>query len=292
MTNRNPAHTAPFGSLPTAGGGIARAAYSAAIKARIDIDPLLKSSGLTVVQLENLDTRIAVKNQIKFLNQIADALRDDFLGIHLAQGVDLRELGLLYYVLASSETLGEALARVARYSVIQNEGVQLTLRQQKHLSIRLEYFGIPRGSDRHQIEFFVLILLRLCRELTGRLLLPETIQFTHHRKNVSADVKAVFASSINFGARVDEIVFPLSARSVRIANADPYLNSVLLRYCEEVSSRRRLKEGTWRLRVENAIAPLLPHGEASVQKVAEILGVSARTLRDVSGTKMLRFLRC
>ena len=157
MTNRNPAHTAPFGSLPTAGGGIARAAYSAAIKARIDIDPLLKSSGLTVVQLENLDTRIAVKNQIKFLNQIADALRDDFLGIHLAQGVDLRELGFLYYVLASSETLGEALARVARYSVIQNEGVQLTLRQQKHLSIRLEYFGIPReGAIGIRLSFLCL----------------------------------------------------------------------------------------------------------------------------------------
>ena len=281
---------APFGSLPTAGGGIARAAYSAAIKARLDIDPLLKSSGLTAVQLKNPDTRIAVKNQIKFLNQVAGALQDDFLGIHLAQGVDLRELGLLYYVLASSETLGDALARAARYSMIQNEGVRLTLRQQKNISIRLEYFGIPRGSDRHQIEFFVLILLRLCRELTGHRLLPETIQFTHHRKNVSADVKAVFASSISFGARVDEIVLPLSARSVPIVNADPYLNSLLLRYCEEVISKRRVKEGAWRLRVENAIAPLLPHGEASVHKVAQRLGVSPRTLARRLGDENVTFL--
>ena len=53
-----------------------------------------------------------------------------------------------------------------------------------------------------------------------------------------------------------------------------------------------MKESAWRLRVENAIAPLLPHGEASVQKVAERLGVSRRLLRDVSGTKVLRFLRC
>jgi hypothetical protein len=92
LTNRNPAHTAPFGSLPTAGGGIARAAYSAAIKARLDIDPLLKSSGLTAVQLKNPDTRIAVKNQIKFLNQVAGALQDDFR-INLAQGANLRESG-------------------------------------------------------------------------------------------------------------------------------------------------------------------------------------------------------
>ena len=208
MTNRKLAHTAPFGLLPTAGGGMARAAYSAALKALLDIDPLLKSSGLTAVQLKNPDTRIAVKNQIEFVNQVAGALQDDFLGIHLAQAVDLRELGFLYYVLASSETLGDALARVARYSMIQNEGVQLTLRQQKHVSIRLEYFGISRGSDRHQIEFFVLILLRLCRELTGRRLSPEIIQFTHRRNNVPADVKAVFTSGIRFGAGLTKLFSP------------------------------------------------------------------------------------
>ena len=211
----------PFGSFPTAGGGIARAAYLAAIKARLDTDALLRNSGLTAAQLKNSDTRIAVKNQIKFLSQVSSALQDDFFGIHLAQVANLRELGLLYYVLASSDTLGDALARAARYSMIQNEGVQLTLRQQKYLSVRLEYFGISRGNDRHQIEFFVLILLRLCRELTGRRLLPEIIQFTHHRNNVPADVKAVFASSIRFKARVDEIVFPVSASSVPIVNADP-----------------------------------------------------------------------
>ena len=73
-------------------------------------------------------------------------------------------------------------------------------------------------------------------------------------------------------------------------NADPYLNSLLLRYCEEVISRRRVKEGAWRLRVENAIAPLLPHGEASVQKVAQRLGVSQRTLRGVSADENVTFL--
>ena len=59
---------------------------------------------------------------------VADELRDEFLGLHLAQKVDLRELGLLYYVLASSETLGDALRRAARYSTIQNEGVRISER--------------------------------------------------------------------------------------------------------------------------------------------------------------------
>ena len=115
-------HKLRFESLPTATGGIARAALARAMEAGVDIEALLKRSGLTKQQAKTPAARVAVSNQIKFLNLVADALQDDFLGIRLAQNFDLRELGLLYYVQASSATLSEALQRVARYSSIMNEG--------------------------------------------------------------------------------------------------------------------------------------------------------------------------
>jgi hypothetical protein len=90
------ARAARLGSLPTAGGGIARAAFAAAKRARLDVRTLLKNSDLTLLQAEKPDIRIPVKSQIKFLNAVASALPDDLLGVHLAQSVDLRELGLLY----------------------------------------------------------------------------------------------------------------------------------------------------------------------------------------------------
>jgi hypothetical protein len=37
----------------------------------------------------------------------AEELRDDFLGFHLARSFDLREIGLAYYVMASSEQLAD-----------------------------------------------------------------------------------------------------------------------------------------------------------------------------------------
>ena len=43
----------------------------------------------------------------------------------LAEEFDLRDLGLLYYVMASSDTLGDALKRAARYSRITNEAIVL-----------------------------------------------------------------------------------------------------------------------------------------------------------------------
>jgi AraC-like DNA-binding protein len=267
-----------FNPIPTASGGIARAAYARALEAGLDVGPLLKSAFLTTHQVKNTRFRIPVKNQIKFLNAVADALPDPFLGINLAEGIELRELGLVYYVLASSETLGDALRRVARYSRISNEGVHITCRDQKDIALKFDYIGVARSTDRHQIEFFVVILLRICRQLSGRYLLPRSVKLAHRRTELPAGIKQVFGCDVVFGSSADEVAYPRAVKSMPAINADPYLNSLLVKYCEEALPDRRVRSGAWRLRVENAIAPLLPHGLAKLGEIAQRLGVSGRTL--------------
>jgi AraC-like DNA-binding protein len=267
-----------FSSLPTASGGIARAAYARALKARLKVGPLLKSSDLTTHQIKNSHFRIPCNNQIRFLNLVADELPDPFLGIRLAEGIDLREMGLLYYVIASSETLGDALTRLARYSGINNEALRITCRGQKDVTVRFEYVGVARLSDRQQIEFFVVTLVRICSQLTGRSLSPTGVKLAHRRTKLPAGISKVFKCNVAFGSNVDEVVYPGLAKSIPTVNADPYLNSLLVRYCEEALSNRRVRSGAWRLRVENAIVPLLPHGQATKKEIAARLGVSGRTL--------------
>jgi AraC-like DNA-binding protein len=268
-----------FSSIPTASGAITRAAYARAVEAGLDIEPFLKASDLTVRQAENSKFRIAVKNQIKFLNLVADALSDEFLGVHLAENVDLRALGLFYYVLASSTTLGDALRRASRYSAINNEGVQISFREDhRQMSIIFRYIGVARLNDRHQIEFFVVTLLRICRQLTDRHLSPITIKLMHRRTHLPARLKSLFGCKVLFGSDVDEVAYQQPFKNASIADADPYLNALLVKYCEEAISHHRVGSGAWRLNVENAIATLLPHGRAEMAEVAQRLGISQRTL--------------
>jgi AraC-like DNA-binding protein len=269
---------ARFSSLPTASGTIARAAYARALQARLEVGPLLKSSSLTPQQIKNSQVRLPVTNQIKFLSLVAKALPDPFLGIRLAEGIELREMGLMYYVIASSETLGDALRRMARYSGITNEGVRITCHKGKEITVKFDYVGVSRLSDSQQIECFVAILLRLCRQLTGRSLSPLGIKFAHRRTELPAEIKKAFGCKVAFGSDADEVVYPRLADGIASVNADPYLNSLLVRYCEEALSNRRVRSRAWRLKVENAIVPLLPHGQAKMEEIAKSLGVSRRTL--------------
>lgn len=263
--------------IPTASGGISRAAYDLASDTKLSVGSLLRRANLSLDQAKNPRLRIAVRDQIKFLNLVADELDDEFLGIRLAQTADLREVGLVYYVMASSETLGEALQRVARYSTIQNEGVRIGYRAGKSVALTFNYFGVARRLDRHQIEFIIAFLLRLCRNLSGLSLVPSQIKLMHHRTRMPSEFKTLFGSHVAFGCETDEIVYPGSIARTPCTNADPYLNALLVRYCEEAVTQRRKTSTTWQLKVENAIVPLLPHGQARLGIAAE-LGVSCRTL--------------
>jgi AraC-like DNA-binding protein len=144
------------------------------------------------------------------------------------------------------------------------------------MSIR--YHGVSRHLDRHQIECWVTGLMRICRELTGLRFVPTRVRLVHQRsEDQRAELSNFFGTTIEFGAPVDDIAFPLRFADARILSADPYLNKMLLDYCEEALSYRK-RAGTFRANVENAIVPLLPHGKANVEAIARQLAVSPRTL--------------
>lgn len=266
------------GVLPSANGSITRLAYARAQEEGIDVGPLVRKAALTVQQIDDPDVRLNVQSQIRFLELASEALHDDLLGFHLAQSFDLRSVGLLYYVLASSDMLEEALRHAVRYSRIVNDGISLTLRDGPDVGIVFNYVGVPRRLDRHQIEFWVTALVRICRQLADRRLPIVRVSLTHTRSNDLSEFSAFFGGEVRFGADVDEVVFARTIRHTAITGADSYLHGLLIKYCEEALSGRATNRGPFGSSVENAIALLLPHGKARAGEVARKLGVSQRTL--------------
>ncbi len=205
-------------------------------------------------------------------------MQDDSLGFTLARDFDPRALGLLYYVMASSQTLGDALKRVARYSQTTNEALVVRYREGNRLTINLSYSGVPRHSDRHQIEFCMFAILRICRVLTGQNLVPQHFSISHHRSDGTAEMSRFVGTKVEFGADTDEIALNANARELPLIHADAYLNNLLLKSCEAALADRRGDMSQLRTRVENAISSFLPHGRVLIEDVARSLGMSERTL--------------
>ena len=182
---------------PDALGVATRLAARRLREAGIVLQPLLRSAGLSVSQIDRKDMRISVASQIKFLELAAEALRDPLLGFKLARDGEPRQIGLLHYVAASSETLGDALDRVQRYSSIANAGLVLKCSGERNFTIALRYTGVARPSDRQQMECFVTMLVRFCRASTHRRLNPIGVHFVHRRASESPELEKYFGCGVH-----------------------------------------------------------------------------------------------
>jgi len=236
-----------------AGGGLTRLAIARLKSAGVPVAPLLRRVGLTPELIADPEERLSVRSQIALLDEAAIALKDDCIGFTLARDFDPRDIGLVYYVMASSQTLGDALKRLARYSKVTNEALVFAYREGNRLIVNLNYSGVPRHSDRHQIEFCMFAALRLCRLLTGQSLVPQHFSISHHRSGDNSEMARFVGRKVEFGASADEFGLNVNAREFPLIHADTRLNDLLLKYCEAALADRKGDMSQLRTRVENSL---------------------------------------
>ena len=273
------ARSSGFNSIPSATGGIARLACARLGELGKDPAIILSKVGLTSEEARDPAVRLEVRTQIKLLELAANEIQDDWLGFHLARSFDLREIGLVYYVIASSRQLAEALRNAERYSQINNEGVRLRFRMQAGSAvIALDYVDVDREADTHHIEFWLVTLVRICRQVTNGRLSPLLLKTRHFRNGIPAEFRAFFGVDIEFGANADEIWFPRPIALLPVVGRDEHLNELLRGYAEEALARKPRVRLTVRSKAEDILTELLPHGRATASEVARGLGMSSRTL--------------
>jgi hypothetical protein len=107
--------------IPSATGGIARLACARLREFGKDADAIIAKVGAKAAQVNDDTVRPEVAKQIKILELVAKELQDPLLGFNLARTFDLREIGLVYYVMTSSEHLTDALLNGKRYCAIANQ---------------------------------------------------------------------------------------------------------------------------------------------------------------------------
>jgi AraC-like DNA-binding protein len=237
---------------------------------------LLARAGVSATSLDR-GGRVEVRSQIVFLEFAAQGVGDEFLGLTLAEQLDLRELSMLYYVAASSHRFGDALRRLERYVQVANQALVIRLHKGTACRIELAYTGVPRHLDRHQMEFLAMTIVRLCRQLVGQRISPLAANFVHHRSGDLRRVRDLMGCDVQFGSRADDLSFDPALLDRTLTGDDPFLNRLMVEDCERALAVRPTNISPFRTMVENIVAPLLPHAEANAKEVARSMGMSERT---------------
>ena len=245
----------------------------------IDAEPLLSKAELSRAQLIQNPGGVSAASQHRFLEIVAAEMNDPLLGLHVAAAMDLREIGLLFYLAASSETVAEALEYLVRYAATATEEIRLEVSRQKDGTLltfrRVLAFDEP---IRQQPELLALGFLRVLRKLTNRDFTPSRMSFVHARGSELREVHRILRCPVEFLQSTDSWVLPQHVVELPIISEDRHLLQILEAHADVLLSERRTATGVRDL-VEGQLVSILPSGGIGAASIAEQLGMSERSLR-------------
>jgi AraC-like DNA-binding protein len=254
---------------------IVRAAAARGVSARdlyeaIDLDPR---------GLDDPDRRIPFAQLVALYEQAARLTHDDAFGLHVGETVDPKAFDVLGYSVINSSTLGEALDRAVRYNFIWTNGSYFSMDKRSPLT-RIVYIYVDDliTARRHDAEMTFAALTSLSRNVTNFDLSPTQITFQHDRPDNATEHRRIFNCPVEFNAPANQYFVASSALNLPIVKADPGLCAVLDRHAEALI-RKYPRNDSLVERVRTMIKDELSGGNASLERIADNLSMSGRTLQ-------------
>jgi AraC-like DNA-binding protein len=240
------------------------------------VDTFFRTTNLTPELLTDPDARISPS---QFSLAWTGGIRlsgDPRLALGIAASIPPGAFGLVEYVCRTTPTLGEALRQWVRYLNILNDSVKVALIEDGDVvAVRVVADSDPAAPSSHELCFAV--LAKRVGEITSPSVAPTLAEFTH-RVEGSADYERWFSAPVRFGARATQLLFPRSALCEKLVTADPMLLGILQRLAEDLSEKTPdLPPLT--AQVRRAVGTALQSDGASIERVAQSLGLTARSLQ-------------
>jgi AraC-like DNA-binding protein len=191
--------------------------------------------------------------------------------------MDMRAIGILFYLAGSSPTVSEALEHLVHYSATTNEAPVLEIFRHKD-DVILAIRHVQEFDEPHQ-QFFELLALWFIRTLhrqTNLDLAPLRVTFTHARDAGHREVHRLLRCPVDFAQTVDSWVLPQHVMDLRIVSADSHLLQILTVHADEQLTERHSVTDLQSM-VAGQLISLLPSGESRAAAVAHRLNMSTRS---------------
>lgn len=240
---------------------------------------LYEAVNLDASLLEDPDSRLPFEQIVALYEKAAELTGDDNFGLHIGQTVNPTAFDVVGYCALNSSTLGAAFARVARYHSIWTDGALFTLESANEISaIVYRYVDTSIHEHRQDSEMTLATVTTLCRNIATPDFAPASVEFQHAAPADVSEHRRLFNCSLKFDASLNRLSFPSSYLSLPIAKADASLCAVLDRHAEELLAKYPPRDSLIE-QVRTLIAAEFRGGEPSLERIADQLGLTSRTLQ-------------
>ena len=273
---------------------LVRAALALVRAAGHDVFPILERHGLSPAVLMERECLMPLGAYRALMSECARLAQVNSLGVHLASSLPRGYLGVFELAAGSAPTLYEAARRFVRYLPLVSPLLQARLDETSQVvTLRQWIDGEPDAQGAAANEYVPAALVRHIRELIGGDVEIEEVLLAHQRPADVTTLRAFFGGA--------QLVFGTGSNGISVRRAimdRPQLasNPVLMRALDEhahwMMSSPQLDSAApsgpaasaaavdpFVEAVRHAILANLTHSEALLPRVAEVVGMTPRTLQ-------------
>lgn len=241
------------------------------------IGRLLKRHQLSLAQLEQTGFQLAWSRALPVFQELLPLAQDPSIGLRLGRQLNLRSHGFLGYAILSSRNIGEAIDLLIRYLRTRISLFEVRLfREHNDAVIQIDE-GIALGPLQFLLMDTLITLMMVCGQQVTGLKFAGEIRLAYSRQPHHSDWPETTAATVVFDAAFNQIRFPRKGLLMPIASPDPQLLEMALQQCEQELGRLHDTGGLIAAVRQQAREHMAQ--DLSVERIAQALGMSSRTLR-------------
>jgi AraC-like DNA-binding protein len=245
----------------------------------LQLNPLamLAEAGLNRAMLDNPDHRIAASTVINLLEKSARAAQCPTFGLRMAETREIAHLGAVGLLLTHQRTLREVLRAMINYRHLLNEALTLHMEDVgRNVIIREAVLTDPPMHSRQATELALGVLARAASALLGRHWKPHRVLFSHEAPADLQLHRRIFRCKLQFGSEYSGFVCAAADLDYPSSAANP----ALARYAEQLlQTLPKVSSKSTGMEVRESIYVLLPMGRATIEQIAQTLGMNVRALQ-------------
>ncbi len=272
---------------PTINAGYPKAFLDFAVSRGADRQALIERSGIALSDLNDQEKRIPLAKYVALLDagiELCDEPALSLLFGEAVQGQTLSIAGLVGQAFDSIETAHRQIDRYLPLALDTDDGAESAI------EIVHENGEVALKSTwKVYVDYPVLTESAFARTVCGarqiqagmpqfaNITFPKAIHFTYKEPSYRSEYDRIFGVPLTFESHMNAIVVPEEFLNITVPDTNPYLTQILTTHAEELLKNLENSKST-RGRVEILLLPMLHTGKASMDCIADKLGVSRQTL--------------
>lgn len=262
----------------TVAAGVARGLVDYAVSRGADQARLLAEAGIDPETLEDADARVGSQVYIRLMREAQAAAGDPALALHWAEDVNLAKMSIVGLLGEASTTLLESFQQVARYGRLVTD----TGRADRFEMVQNEdgLWTVDRRADPnafHELTETTFGFMICGSRVAGPSTWLKEIHVTHPAPGYAAEYERVFGVPVTFSSAWNATRIDPSFLTTPVNVQPRFVFGVLSRHADAQLEALKTSHAT-RAKVESLIMPVLHTGEAGVDRIAGLMGVTRQTL--------------